>query len=691
MLLILDNFEHILAGVDLVTAILEKAPEVTVLATSRERLSLSGETVFVLDPLDFPDWETPEDALHYSAVQLFMQSARRAQIDFALTEDNLDHVARICRLVGGIPLGILLAGAWVDILSPEEIANGITQSVDFLEADLRDLPARQRSMRAAFDSSWNLLNDDERAAFAKMAVFRGGCTREAAQAVTGASLRMLTALVNKSLLRRGAESGRFHIHELLRQLGEEQLEASGEAEAIRDAHSRYYLNAAAEREVDLKGRDQLRALDAIESDFENVRAAWGWAVDHKDHERLHAALTGLYLTCEMRSRFVDGEALFREGCEELARDGHPVWGRMVAAYEQPLRRFGQATADSNATADSLAAIEQALEIARQHGDQAGEAFALFALARRHMDTLSFREAIALLEESLALYQSLQDTFFQGGILHTLGLCYYFLNDVEGDKKFTQQALDLRRETGDLFGVAASLNNLAVVKLSEGDLDLADAYHRESYAIRQALGDRYGVARSGGQLCITALRRGDLKEAQRLAHEAMVLATDINDVRLLTHASVVLGLCSLFAEDYRQAKTQLEQALALPTTDPQVPFYARANLAESCIGLGDLDAARQHLQAAFKWAAYFPIEDRGGLLYYHALLVTHEGRFERAAELLALAYANTPWVPLETETLPLARLSLARLQAELPPEVFEAAWERGEAMEVDEELRKEFGV
>ncbi len=273
LLLIMDNYEHLLTGAGLVTEILKTAPGVKVLATSRTRLNVGGEHRFQITGMDFPDLppKASADAIQYSAVKLFLQGARRAQPNFELTGENLSGVIDVCRVVEGMPLAIRLAAAWVAILSPREIAAEIGQGIDFLETDLRDVPERQRSMRAVFDHSWKLLAEREREVFQGLSVFRASFTWEAAQRVTGALLQELRILVNKSLLQRAPTpstslrtGGRYGMHELLRQYANERLEASGTASAVRELHSEYYLNILHQRKVDLfsKNRPKLTALQA---------------------------------------------------------------------------------------------------------------------------------------------------------------------------------------------------------------------------------------------------------------------------------------------------------------------------------------------------------------------------------------------------------------------------------------------
>jgi predicted ATPase/DNA-binding SARP family transcriptional activator len=262
ILLIMDNFEHLLDGVGLVTEILKVAPNLKILATSRTRLRVLGEQLFPLAGLTYPTGGASErtactdDESQYGAVKLFLQSARRVRPDFVLTNDNLPDVIRICGLLWGMPLGILLASAWIEILTPGEIAAEIEHSFDFLQADLHDIPERQRGLRAVFSHSWQLLSQQEQAIFQQLSIFRGGFSREAAQAVTGASLPDLLAFVNKSLLHH-TPAGRYEVHELLRQFAAEKLARSpAVAEEVRGRHSAFYAAFLHQREANLKGARQ---------------------------------------------------------------------------------------------------------------------------------------------------------------------------------------------------------------------------------------------------------------------------------------------------------------------------------------------------------------------------------------------------------------------------------------------------
>lgn len=275
LLIVMDNFEHLLEATQLVSEILLNAPDVKVLATSRERLGLSHESVLLLSGMTFPEPGVPDCASDFSAVQLFVQTACRVQLDFELTPDSTTHVAKICQLVAGSPLGIVLAASWANLLSVAEIATEIAADFDFLKADLRDVPERQQSLRAVFDQSFRLLAPTEQQAFARLAVFRGGFSRESAQSIAGASLRTLAALVNKSLVSRDPLSGRYKMHELLRQYAMVKLHANPqEHDAVLDRHAHFHLEFLSSREARLRtGNPQLAAAE-IDVEIDNVRAAW---------------------------------------------------------------------------------------------------------------------------------------------------------------------------------------------------------------------------------------------------------------------------------------------------------------------------------------------------------------------------------------------------------------------------------
>ena len=284
MFLILDNFEHLIVGSKLVSRILAETKEVKLLVTSRVRLNLSAEAVYSLQGLAF-DHEV--EVKSNSAVELFRLSARRVQIDFAIDQENLPHVLEICQLVQGLPLAILLAASWINLMPLEEIAQELSQDIDFLETEMEDLPARQRSMRAVFNYSWERLPEKEKQYFVELSVFRGGFTRQAARAVTGANIRSLSKLLNASFIGYDHSLDRYQIHELLRQFGADILEQDDHHfEAISQKTSVYFSEYLYQQGERLKGAHELESVQLILRDLNNGRVAWNWAIKAERYDIL---------------------------------------------------------------------------------------------------------------------------------------------------------------------------------------------------------------------------------------------------------------------------------------------------------------------------------------------------------------------------------------------------------------------
>jgi DNA-binding SARP family transcriptional activator/predicted ATPase len=685
MLLMLDNMEQMLDGVGLVNAILQAAPGVKVLVTSRERLQLSGETIFFLDGMAVPAQEMAEDALAYDTVQLFMQGARRARSDFELVAADLRYVTRICRLVGGMPLAILLASAWVDVLSPQEIADEISRGLDLLTTHWRDLPARQRSVRAVFDHSWGRLNEADRDAFMKLSVFRGGLTREAAQTVTGASLRTLSALSDKSLLQREA-SGRYTLHELLRQYAADELEGTGQDRAARDAHSLYYTDFLHHREADLKGRRQVAALDEIEADFENVRVAWQWAVTRRDYETVSRALESLFWFCGMRHRYQEHQELLRLAREHLApvagERPHPVWGRVMARVLTVVRTYLEPLAEVRAR------VEAGLAIAREHGDQAEVAFCLWRLGLaipNENDDLT--EALAYCEQSLAHFQALDDLFYQAHLLDNTGLWYLRLHKPEHGTRLIQEGADLRRELGDKVGLTNSLDTLGWIAYHCGHFAKAEHCWQEAYQLAHEIKARQAtILRRMAIAWLALFNRGDFATARTIAEEIQTVSFEIDYPEGKRRAQLLFGFLAGMDEDYTACRQFVGQADYRRKFTYNIAWMMMGLCLAAC-GLGEMQTAKQYLvqvldmSLARKWPAVM-----AQCLPFAAIIKANAGDLGRAVELLALAFHH-PLSPRGwLDKWPLLARFRTDSEAVLPPAVFVKAWEQGQALDLEVTVR-----
>jgi predicted ATPase len=291
----MDNFEHVLEGGGLLGRILAHAPDVKILVTSRERLNLVEEWVYDVAGLAFPSSELEGNPDAYDAVRLFNQIARHVSHRFAPTPAQQSAVVRICQWVGGLPLGIELAASWVHVLPCTSIADEIQRSLDILETPARNMPPRHRNIRAVLDSTWRRLTPNERDVLQKLSVFQGGFSLAAAQVIAGASRSSLRSLIDKSLVRMTG-AGRYALHELLRQYGEECLSAWPHIrEQTLDAHRAYYMSFLGEREAQLVFLGQQKeATEQIEADLENLRAAWLRTVEQHRFAEMATGGEGLW-------------------------------------------------------------------------------------------------------------------------------------------------------------------------------------------------------------------------------------------------------------------------------------------------------------------------------------------------------------------------------------------------------------
>ncbi|HSO28104.1 MAG TPA: helix-turn-helix domain-containing protein, partial [Anaerolineales bacterium] len=315
-LLVLDNLEHLLDGAQLISEILRGTQQVTCLVTSQKRLELHGEWVFEVQGLPLPDERQLSANQSSSAVRLFLENAQRVQPGFMPTDADYAAISRICRLLEGMPLGILLAASWVRALSCREVVMELEQDLDFLRTSAANIPERQRSLRAVFDHSWELLTGEERQALTNLAVFRGGFRREAAWEIADASIFTISTLVDKSLVRRTAD-GCYDLHELTRQFAYKRLETRTDRDDLLARHSAYYLNWIASQEKELKSADQKAVIDQFSLAFDNVRQAWKWAVQNRQYDALDRALRALMWFFELKGWFQDGAALFGWAVAEL--------------------------------------------------------------------------------------------------------------------------------------------------------------------------------------------------------------------------------------------------------------------------------------------------------------------------------------------------------------------------------------
>ncbi len=478
VLLVLDNWEHLQEASGLLSELLQQAPRIALLVTSRERLNLQGEWVLDLAGLDVPEGAQTEEVEEYSAVQLFLQVARRESSNRSFSDEEKSSIVRICRLVEGVPLAIELAAAWVRTLSCREIAEEIEESYSILVARSRDLPERHRSLRAVFEHSWKLLDEEEQQVFSRLSVFRGGFRRDASEYVAGASLSILAALVDKSLVRSdGAE--RYDLHELVRQFAEKELAGMGQREPTRDQHLAYWVGVAEQAEPRLTGPRQKEWFDLLHDEHDNLHAALAWALESRQVE------AGLRMAGALwRFWYIRGDVV------------------------QARKWFEQLLEPDDAVSPAVRA--KAL---------AGAGWLAYAQCE-------FTTATVLGEQSLSLQRELKDNRSIAVLLNSLGLIASDQRDAVRAKSYLEESLGLFRALGDDDGLARCLNNLANLAFEQGDTPAAIALHEESLALSLKCGDKHMVANSLLNLGWSFSVAGDSVRAVPYFAESLVICREL---------------------------------------------------------------------------------------------------------------------------------------------------------------------
>ena len=674
VLLVMDNFEHLLAGHEFLTYILQATPHVKLLVTSRERLNIVEEWVLPLEGLSFPhdDTNTPLDS--YSAVQLFAQRARQQDADFSLST-HAESVQRICRRVEGMPLGLELAATWLRVISAEQIAAELEKGLALLTTSLRNVPQRHRSLAAVFAHSWELLAPGEQSVLMRLAIFRGGFDLLAATQVAGASLETLAGLCDKSLIRL-RPGDRYDLHQLLRQFAEQQLAAAGAAVAARAAHAEYYLRFVAQRDEDVKGRRQRLALFEIQAEWENIRAALLWAAEHAQYALLtRPVLDCLTIAGEMSSRFVDIQLLYKE-VEALlgvqpGDQAAVLWDQIAIRYER-LNIFAQTGVDRSRA-------EAILARTRRRGDKYETACALWVLGDRYNGHHDYAVQLARIEECIALWREIGDNYYIAVLLIVVS-GHYYESDLVRVAALFHEANRIRRRIGDLYNLCWSVGSLSYFSFLKGSIDEATQLLDESLAISAEVDTLPWFRSSRHAKAAYAFARGDFEAASSgLAVKSRYY--DEQTFRVFRNFSDAFrSLLASMRGDYRLAYAIGQESLAFAY--PMLVMWVHLSLAAAACGLGENAQAARALQTGLADAMAYSPTFRRMCLPVAAILAARAGRHGWAAELLGLADAGPPEVMGWMHKWPLLQELRQQLAAALGAGAFHKALARGRMLDLD---------
>jgi serine/threonine protein kinase/tetratricopeptide (TPR) repeat protein len=642
MLLVMDNFEHLIQGANLLSDILKSAPNVTIIATSRERLRLRGEHIFEVEGMILPRSNSTADHLQtYPAAELFLQSAHRVMPNFEIDDDNVEDVTRVIRLVQGFPLGIELAAAWLEMLPIEEIVQEIENSFDFLETDLRDVPERHRSIRAVFEYSWNLMTPDEQAIFLELSVFQGGFEREAAQQVTGASLRNLTALVNKSLLIR-MPSGRYQAHKLLQQYAIERWDDEQAQMSVAGKHAHYYGQYMKKIEPLYNSSKEQTAVEAMEVELENLRAAWDLAVENQLWVELDASIHTMLLFFQARSMLTDGITLFRELGDRLEKNkltDNPCYHRARLRQAMLMSRQGNYEAVYNMAETAyqyflkqnnaeeicyglnnmsyakmmLGLYDEARDLAQQSLDYAGDPndghvatwfFSMGNLGYAEFLRGNLEEAKRIYEEINTLTSNLD--YSPIGIafgLNNLGEVERNLGNMEGAQTLFDEAYTIFKQYKNRRGMAFSLNNLGGVMYLIGNVVGAQEKFFKAYELHREVGDLTGTAHSLSALGNGASFERNFEEGRRYYETALQIRREVGNLRGIADSLTDLARVEMDSYNIDTGRAYIDEALDIRVRigDKQGLSYAKAIKSLMYLYLEEYDAAEKEIKEALALA------------------------------------------------------------------------------------------
>jgi predicted ATPase/DNA-binding CsgD family transcriptional regulator len=528
LLLVMDNFEHLLQGAEIVSEILQAAPGVKILTTSREKLNLLSETTFIIRGMVLPGEVWSEDLERYDAITLFVQSANKVCPGFAPVQTGLDQIASICQIVQGMPLAIELAAAWLQILNLEEILAELGKGLDILTTDVRDAPERHRSIRSVFDHSWSLLEHTEQETFMLLSVFRSGFTREAARQVSGASLQQLMGLVNKSFLSHDPDSGRLEVHELLRQYAQEKLQENPQTcLSAQEAHAAFFAEFMLERWQRLKGDRQQIALIEIETDIENVRTAWRYYLDQNNSPQTLKFIKGLWMVCWIRGWNLVGMQLFAEAARaqiEIESEQDAV----LQAYAMAFQGYFMAWLDLSEQGYQL--TKASVEILEGINYPEALVFAIDSLLINCYFQNRLTEQIEVTQKMLNLAEEIGDkwliafTFFAGGMAAMLA------EDYPEARRVAESQLNLCEEIGDVIGSTLPLIVLGHAALAQGEYERARGYYQRCKKISQVTGFLYAFQTSSKYLGKVDISLGKITEAEKNLQQCLLMTVEIGFIR-----------------------------------------------------------------------------------------------------------------------------------------------------------------
>jgi predicted ATPase/DNA-binding SARP family transcriptional activator len=686
LLIILDNFEQLINKevLDFITNLLRETHNVKLVATSRHKLNLNSEVVLSLKGLTFPDPTQPVRLKNlpeqrYGAVDFFLRRIKQARPGLIMQEEDTLAVIRLCQMVEGLPLALLLAASWADSLSLAEIAAEVKGNLDFLRVEWQDLSERHRSMHAALNVSWNLLRQEERQIFSYLSVFNGGFSSEAALAVAGASKVVISSLVNKSILNYDLDKHHYSLHELLRQYGSEKLaENDPQKKELQDRHSQYFCQYMRNHFAIHDRKDEKGVLHDLEREFDNYQAAWKNACEQGREGEIQDLAGGLHFVFTRKARYTEGTELFEYALNHLSgqESSNPLHTARITAYlgdlaalagnwekGRDLLKHALDAAENTITHEKSALelkafilsrlgaftpsaeeakkyLDRSLALLRQSGDKRQAAFVLGKLGDLTRITGDLEVAKKLLEESLRL----QETAISSEKVNTmvvLGLHALRTGDLEKSESLLREAANLAHLQDDKERLADALEAKGMGSVYSGKFQEAVPLFKQSLGIRQELGQKARISKCNAFIGLTKLHEGQSKQAKMFAHQAFSVAVETGDSPTIATSLWARGAALLDAGDLDISKESLLESISFFRSGWQQDWHSRRGMVysylsclESCKGefLASEGYLKLGLQHILEYRSYI------GLLHclaFGARLLYKKGEEEKSGEIYSL--------------------------------------------------------
>lgn len=680
ILLVLDNFEHLTRERLLVSQLLNHAPGLKILVTSRIRLMLKQEYLFPVSGLLCPgspsqindDRRVLNAEKNGDAVALFFSVARMVSPELKLCSQNLAGITRICNLTGGMPLAIILAAGWADVFSPDKIADGILERLDFLKTGVQDFSFCHNSMQAVFDDSWERLPENEKNLFLKLTVLRDGFTLDALIAIAAMQRNTaadLTArLVRKSMIKIGSETGRFEIHPLLRQYGRERLTRLGLLEKMMDAHKIYYLNLTRENGTRLIGKEMLACRGKMDADFSNICQAWDRAVAKKDFLSLEQSAQGLYVYFDMHTRYHEAEAFFRPAKEMVLDVCVPDFG---PAKGMILLCWFDMQASCPSTPHDLGTIEKTAQswLRKSKKNPKTRAVLLLLLGAISQVRALYVRAIEFYILSLKADPGIENSFW---VTIRMGTCHRALGNMNQAIAKFSQSHKIGIRLNDSIKTAWSLGNLGSAHLCIGDLETAGSYLEQAGTSFKEICAPLGILTTLEEIALLSFFKGDLTRAICLADQVLAMSQNSGFVLEYQRAFALKGLALVAANDLDQGGIFLGKALKTCVSD----YTANLGMVFWACLNEDLSLAQSHLKLAEKWGVrVHKIQLKTLLLLAGVAVFEQAGQDGDACESLSLLFYQNP-LPELFNSWKLPQTLLSRLESRMLPKKFKTAWDMG---------------